>query len=145
MDLLILYTNIVFSSLISYKKVSSYFNIISEKVLLVTCSSLIQEIEEHWGRISAFSGLPIEVLIARLNFIKSQVYFFDLDEIPDDIMEESKRIGNQVDQDDIHFIALSLHFGGPIWTGDKRLKRGLEKQGYFICLSTDEVIQTFEK
>jgi predicted nucleic acid-binding protein len=145
MNLLIVDTNIVFSSLISFKRVSHYFDIISEKVLLVSGSYLIKEIEEHWERISSFTGLPLDVLFNRLNFIKSQVYFFDLEEIPVDIVEEAKRIGKMVDQDDIPFIALSLHFGGPIWTGDKQLKRGLEMQGYFICMTSNEIIQTFGK
>ncbi len=35
-----------------------------------------------------------------------------------------------IDEKDIPFLALSIEFQAPLWTGDKTLKRGLLAKGY---------------
>jgi predicted nucleic acid-binding protein len=50
-----------------------------------------------------------------------------------------------LDQKDIPFVALNHHLKAHLWTGDKRLIKGLLKQDYIKVLTTQTLIKTLEK
>jgi predicted nucleic acid-binding protein len=75
----------------------------------------------------------------RYNSIKTQIYVIDLSLIPNEIYEESIRICSPIDEDDIPYIAICLFLGIPFWTGDNKLRRGLERKGYFVCVNSGEI------
>ena len=63
-----------------------------------------------------------------------------MNEIPTPILLKAHNLVNDIDQDDTFFIALHLHTGHKIWSGDEKLKKGLTAKGYgHFFISTDEV------
>jgi len=54
-------------------------------------------------------------------------------------VSKAQKIVADVDENDMHFIALHLQIKHKIWTGDKELIRGLENKGYNICITTEEL------
>jgi predicted nucleic acid-binding protein len=136
---LVIDTNIVFSILISDKRIASFFDILANKVLFVSSDVLFLEIEEHWDRIISLANKPEQIVKERYNSIKELIYIIDLSVIPTEIYEESIRICTPIDSDDIPYIAICLYLGIPFWTGDSKLRRGLERQGYFVCMNSEEI------
>ena len=48
---------------------------------------------------------------------------------------------NDIDEFDAPFIALSLELNSPLWTGDKKLIKGLNKKEFDLILDTSALIK----
>ena len=56
-----------------------------------------------------------------------------------EIIEKADLLTKNVDYDDVMFVALSLHLGCRLWTGDKNLTSGLIQNGFTSFISTQEL------
>jgi len=52
----------------------------------------------------------------------------------------SEEIAIDIDIDDVDFIALTKHFKGYLWTGDKELYAGLKKKKFKWVVNTTELL-----
>lgn len=50
-----------------------------------------------------------------------------------------------VDFNDVMFVALTLHFNGKLWTGDKVLIKALMQKGFTRFITTQELIEKLKK
>ncbi|RDC65639.1 PIN domain-containing protein [Adhaeribacter pallidiroseus] len=50
-----------------------------------------------------------------------------------------------IDEDDTPFVALALEINGLLWTGDKKLLKGLTEKGLQNVLSTQDLFQLRRK
>lgn len=50
-----------------------------------------------------------------------------------------------VDLDDIPFVAFSLYLKCKLWTGDKKLIKGLKEKGYYKIVKTNDLFEEFVK
>lgn len=50
-----------------------------------------------------------------------------------------------VDAKDTHYVAYSKHFRCKIWSGDKKLMKGLAKKGFTNFITTEELFQLREQ
>jgi predicted nucleic acid-binding protein len=57
-----------------------------------------------------------------------------------EIYKQANYLCYEIDPDDTAFIALALHVKGFLWSGDKRLRNGVNNKGEKLALSTDELI-----
>lgn len=55
---------------------------------------------------------------------------------------EAERLTAGVDCFDINYIALALHTGGTLWTGDKKLIEHLRRMGFDQTISTAKLYET---
>jgi len=86
-----------------------------KKEKIMKCSALSEaEIYELFHRILGKIEFVAE------NFVTSEHRF------------QAFRLCQNVDEDDIPFIALSLQLNAVFWTGDKQLKEYLKKQGFSL-------------
>lgn len=44
-----------------------------------------------------------------------------------------------IDERDDHYIALALHLGHPLWTGDKKLVSGLRRKSFKLLITSEEL------
>lgn len=49
-----------------------------------------------------------------------------------------------IDERDDQYVALALHLGQPLWTGDKKLVNGLRRKGFKLLVTSDELRKRFE-
>ncbi|MCK9452072.1 MAG: PIN domain-containing protein [Bacteroidales bacterium] len=61
----------------------------------------------------------------------------DLEAIRESTWEKAMELTKDVDEFDAPFIALALEMESPLWTGDKKLVKGLSKKGIDWILTTD--------
>jgi predicted nucleic acid-binding protein len=65
----------------------------------------------------------------------------DLESVQQPTWEKAWELAKNVDEFDAPFIALSLELGSPLWTGDKKLAKGLKGQGVDWILNTETMKQ----
>ncbi|NUO82549.1 PIN domain-containing protein [candidate division KSB1 bacterium] len=125
----VLDTNIIFSMLLS-KNSGLRRNFLEEDAEFFAPNYVLVELFEHKEEVLEHSKLSapeiyelLYRMLARINFISEQT-----------ISQKNKlkayKLCQDVDEDDTPIVALMLELKARLWTNDKRLKRGLIKQGF---------------
>jgi predicted nucleic acid-binding protein len=65
--------------------------------------------------------------------------------ISDKDLDRAIKIANDIDENDVLFVALTNHLNAKLWTGDKKLISGLKGKGYTNAISTNELYNMFLK
>ena len=146
MKIIIVDTNIIFSCILNpQSKVGDLLLNSSDCIEYYAPAFLRLEIEKHKEKIRKISGLSdmdIEELKA---IIFSQISFINEEQIPFRIWQDSSRLLREIDSDDVAFLAASKYMDKDLWTGDKRLSKGLIKKGYPKVLTTSQVLEIRRK
>jgi predicted nucleic acid-binding protein len=87
------------------------------------------------------SSLSDDQLQTSFNSLLAKISFINEELIPQKIWEDSEKILNEVDLDDIDFVALTKSIKGKLWTGDKVLYHGLKNKGFRNVLTTADVLK----
>ena len=97
------------------------------------------EIERHWEKLKKISKLSDQQLndarfhlFERLNFINEEL-------IPQTVWEKALQLTQDIDIDDIDFVALTIFLKGRLWTGDKQLYRGLKNKQFKNIFNTSDL------
>ncbi|MFM2386117.1 MAG: hypothetical protein RL660_874 [Bacteroidota bacterium] len=99
-------------------------------------SFLLDEVENHFGKILANSTLSRSELKSEFTYLKSKIKFIELEDIPKKRILQAIAIVQDIDIDDAFFVAINRTFGHKIWTTDRKLANGLVRKGYDICVTT---------
>jgi len=70
-----------------------------------------------------------------------KIELIDLESIRSTTWERALELTGNVDEFDAPFIALSLELEAPLWTGDKKLIKGLKTKGIEWILDTNQIIK----
>lgn len=149
-------SNIFISALLAPKGGISTILTERKRLQFVVPDYLIKEVNEHIPnlakRLESKSNLSYNKIKQKLvdDFEKLLigVKIVDVDsEVRKENVAKALEIVNDVDVNDLPFIALHLEIKHKIWTSDDRLKEGLTQKGYaHFFISTKEVIaQTYKK
>lgn len=91
---------------------------------------IFEELAEHWQKVVELSELTEKQLKAELKFYKEKIKLSYVKDIPNKTLMNAFDLVKDIDEDDTFFIALHLHTGYKIWSGDEALKKGLTAKGY---------------
>jgi len=134
-------TNIVFSALINTNShIGDMLFNSSSDIEFYTCDLLKEEIERHHPKLQSLSRITPEKLKVSQDLLFSQLEFISYDLIIQDHWLQAVNLTSDVDADDIAFVALTLHLDAQLWTGDKRLIRGLAAKGFDRVVTTQDII-----
>lgn len=121
--------NILFSALLRQDSKFTQLLLTSKHPFFV-CEATIVELFKHKERIIALSKLSetevvqlFYLLLRHLTVAKEQL-------IPPIVRRQAYALCADIDEADTPHVALTLHLGGLLWTGDRRLKTGLEQKGF---------------
>lgn len=133
-------TNIIFSAILSQKGTISDLLLNSKGVFeFYTPTFIIEELGQHHEKLIKLSRFNSE----ELNFLKLQIFrkvdLIDIENIPKQTWESAFNLVKDVDEDDTPFVALALELRSFLWTGDKRLSKGLVKKGIKWILTTNDI------
>ena len=107
---------------------------------LIICGSIFEELKEHWQKVVECSDLTEKQLKEELKYYKTRIKLSYVSEIPTSTLLKAHALVDDIDEDDTFFIALHLHTGHKIWSGDEKLKKGLTAKGYgHFFTSTEEL------
>jgi predicted nucleic acid-binding protein len=80
----------------------------------------------------------IDALYTKIHFISEEL-------ISKAVIIVADQLTNDIDFDDVMFIALAIHFNCKLWTGDKALMNALRKKGFKKFVSTDDLKKRLRK
>lgn len=123
-------TNILFSALISGEKSAFAELLLRSEHEFFACETMLVEIFKHKERILKFAKISDDdlarfyhSLLNRINLHKETLIALEHRLIAYDLCHD-------VDETDTPHVALTLELEAVLWTGDKRLKEGLERKGF---------------
>ena len=135
-------SNLIYSALLRDGRISRLKLNNPSSITFFAPGYLLEEINSHWDKIIQLSGLPENDLKSSLDELMKNIVLLNYGLMGNEIFNEAEKICANIDEKDTIFVAISLFFNLTLWTGDKKLRKGLEKQGYFICINTDEIYKT---
>jgi predicted nucleic acid-binding protein len=94
------------------------------------------EIQKHWGKLKKISKLSEQQLADAQFHLFSRLKFIDEGLIPEAVWKKALKLTQDIDIDDIDFVALTLYLKGALWTGDKNLYNGLKKKQFKRVFNT---------
>lgn len=135
-------TNIIFSALLSPNGIISDLLLNSSEIFdFYSPNFLLEELENHRAKLLKLTGYSAKELdFLRLTVFK-KIDLIDLESIRQSTFEKSIELTKNVDEFDAPFIALALELDSPLWTGDKKLIKGLGKKEIDWVLTTDIIIK----
>lgn len=135
-------TNIIFSGLLSPNgTISDLLPNSSNTFDFYSPSYLLDELENHQKKILKISGLSQKELDFLQRNLFKKVDLIDLETIRESTWKKAIELTKTIDEFDAPFIALALELESPLWTGDKKLIKGLNKKGIDWILTTDIITE----
>lgn len=143
---IILDANIVFSGILNTNGKIGDLLVNSRGLLeFIAPNFLRTEIHKHYPKLMKISKMTLEDIRESEFQICADITFISEEQIKLSTWLASEKLVADVDIKDIQYVAFSKHFRSKIWTGDKELKRGLEKKGFTNFITTEELFKRREK
>lgn len=135
-------TNIIFSGLLSPNGTISDLLLNSSGILdFYAPTYLLDELENHKEKLLKITGYSEKELDFLQRNLFKKIDLIDLESIRELTWEKAIELTKNVDEFDAPFIALALELDSPLWTGDKKLIKGLNKKGVDWILPTEIVTE----
>lgn len=137
---LVVDANIVFSSLLRSDSIVGdvFFN--SYPPLELYAPELLrEEIAEHRTKLIMLSKRSANTMLELEILTLSRVAFLNEGLISTVSWAKAREVMAGLDADDENYVALAIHLGIPLWTGDKKLLNGLRRKRFDLLLSTAEI------
>lgn len=122
-------TNVIFSALLRRESRFAETLLRGEHRFHV-CESVLVELFKHKEKILRLSRLADEDLVRFYHVLLRHLTLFKEDLIAPEHWRTARALCREVDEADTPHVALSLELDAPLWTGDKRLREGLEARGF---------------
>jgi len=125
-------TNIVFSVLHSPQNAiaAAFFRAEEYGISFIAPQYLQLEIEDHRQKLLELTHLDIRSLDRMLVLVYRRIRFFEDRLIPLRSYWEAVRLLRDIDEEDVPFVALSIYRQISLFTGDRKLYRGLLSRSY---------------
>ncbi len=133
-------TNIVFSALLNTD--SNIAQIIFQPkthLNFYSTDKLLDELNEHRDKIINLSGYTTIELDRLITLIARKIKFINIQLISRETYLKAEQLTSDIDIDDCEFVALAEHIKGKLWSGDKKLIRGLTIKKWNRFIGTTEL------
>jgi len=131
-------TNIIFSGILSPKSTISDLLLNSSDVFeFYAPSYILDELEKHNEKLLKISKISANEIKLLKRILLRKIELIDLDSIKQTTWKNAIELTRNIDEFDTPFIALSLELDSPLWTGDKKLIKGLKQKGIDWILNTE--------
>jgi predicted nucleic acid-binding protein len=94
------------------------------------CETALVELFEHKERILRATRLTAEEVTGMYHRVLRRLEIFPEELIPAEAWGKAVSLCSGIDGDDVPHVALTLALEGLLWTGDGKLRRGLEAKGF---------------
>lgn len=134
---LVVDANIVFSTMLrSDGAVGDVFFNANTPLELYAPEFLREEIQKHRSKLVKLSKQPKEVIEIVELLTLTRITFLNEALISTISWAKARDFMSGLDDDDSIYVALSIQLKVPLWTGDKRLSKGLTKKGFAQIIDT---------
>ena len=137
---IVLDTNIIFSAVLnSSGKIGDLLLTSDDVFQFYTCDYLRDELAEHHDKLKRISKLSDKEITFSKELIFKNIHFINEYLIPNEHLTYAENLVADVDPNDSDFIALCAFLGCPLWSGDKKLQKGLIAKGYDKVMLTNDL------
>lgn len=141
---IIIDSNILFSALLNLDSKIGQILLIGNKYFDFYAPGYIrEEIFEYKDKIMKYSFMNEIEFIETYELLMHEIRVMNSKLIPTEFYNKALNLCKDVDINDTIFVALSEYLRARLWTGDKKLKSGLEPKGYFRIISTEQLFKEF--
>ena len=142
-------TNVIFSALLSPSGKIGQILIYGQRQFEFYAPNLVKvEVKRHRAKIIQLGELTDPDFEDTRDDIFDCLNFISEEQIPYQYWQEAIPLVRDTDMDDIAFVVLSEYLDAQLWTGDKKLLKGLTNMGFTKGVTTDEIyslLQSTEK
>lgn len=139
-------SNIVFSGILNPEnKIGKILISGSHYFDFITTYKLKEEILNHKSKILNITNYSELQFYDIFNFIIQKIIFLDDTLISNNNIEKAINLVKDIDPDDFTFIALALELNCSLWTGDKKLVKGLQSKNFKNIIPTKSIIDLYNK
>lgn len=97
------------------------------------------EIRNHYPKLVKIPGLTIDEIQEAEFHLYNDITFISEEQIKISNWIAVDKLVAEVDSKDTHYIAYSNEFHSKVWSGDKKLIKGLAAKGFTNFITTDEL------
>jgi len=134
-------TNIVFSAILNSQSRISQILLHSDKSVKFYSPRFLQvEIQNHFRKIKKITRLADYEVSELLDILYTKIHFISEEFINKESLQTADELTNDIDFDDVLFVALAMHFNCKLWTGDKVLMNALKLKGFRRFITTRELL-----
>jgi predicted nucleic acid-binding protein len=123
-------TNILFSALVSGEQSTFAELLLRSDNEFFACETTLVEIFKHKERILKFAKISDDDLARFYHSLLKRISLHKETLIAPEHRKTAYDLCHDVDVTDTPHVALALELNASLWTGDKRLKEGLEGKGF---------------
>lgn len=136
---IIIDANIVFSAILNTNgKIGDLLMNSHKHFIFIAPEFLRHEVVKHQIKLSRISGLSINEINESIFYIFQSIQFISEEQIKTSSWHSAAALLKEIDPNDTPYVAYAKHFRCKIWSGDKKLSKGLNKKGVNIILNTEE-------
>jgi predicted nucleic acid-binding protein len=133
-------TNVIFSAILSPTGKFGQILFFGNKIIDFYAPNLVKiELERHKDKLINLSDYTTDDFEKTRDDIFSCLTFISEEEIPYTFWHKALPIVRETDTDDIAFVVLTEYIDAQLWTGDRKLLKGLRKMGFTKGITTEEI------
>ena len=99
------------------------------------------EIKDKYEKLQSISGLSTEQLMEAEYGVCKDIIFISEEQISHEFWRDAHDLVHDIDIKDIQYVAYAKQFRCKIWSGDKKLFKGLNGKGFVNIITTDELFE----
>jgi len=133
-------TNVIFSAILSSSGKIGQILIFGGNTFEFYAPNLVKtEVKRHRDKLIQMSELSDDDFDDIRDDIYSCITFISEEQIPYDYWHNAIPFVRETDMDDIAFVVLAEYLDAQLWTGDKKLLKGLINMGFMKGMTTDDI------
>lgn len=137
-------SNIVFSAILNINSRIAQILLTSDNFLDFYAPKYIrEEIITHQQKIKNIAGLNDEEFFEVYELILKNIRILNHSIADKKSYKDAFEICKNIDVDDTPFVAFSNYLNCKLWTGDKKLIKGLKEKGFTNIITTRELFKDF--
>lgn len=140
--------NILYSSLLNIDgEIAKLIFKSNKRLNFYSTNLLFEEILEHSDKLLKVTGYTKSELRKQLSLLEKKIKVVDVRLIPKKYIKSAISLLQDIDIDDVEYVALTDHIKGKLWTGDKILIKGLQRKGWdkFISVRDIKLLSTSKR
>lgn len=122
-------TNVLFSILLRRGSAQASV-LLGPEYEFYVCESVLVELFKHKEKIVRLSHLAEADVLLMLHSLLRRLQIYKEDLITPESLRTAYALCSGVDEDDTPHVALAIELRALLWTGDKRLRQGLQAKGF---------------
>lgn len=144
MNKLIVDTNIIFSAILNVNSRIAQILLTGERFYEFLAPKYIRtEIWDHHEKIKKITRLNNDEFQEVYELVLKNVTILNHSIVPKEDYQQAFKLCKDIDPADSPFVAFSLYLNCQIWTGDKKLIKGLSQKGFNKTTTTEDLFNEF--